>query len=114
VGIGAAILVHLGRELKLTVEVEVEGDLLRIAPRGVIFFGSTPKLSNTLLESLADHPDTGRLAIDLGGVGRIDFTGGDALRTVVIDSRAAGLDVEFENIPPHAERIIRGVVKSLD
>jgi len=113
-GIGASILVHLGRELKLTAEVQIDGDLLRITPRGVIFFGSTHKLSNTLLESLADHPHTQRLVVDLGGVGRIDFTGGDALRAVVIHSRAAGLEVHFENIPPHAERIVRGVLNSLD
>ena len=111
-GIGAAILVHLGRALKLIVEVEADGDILRIAPSGVIFFGSTAKLTSTLLENLADHPNTRRLVIDLGGVGRIDFTGGDALKTVLINSQAAGLEVEFENIPPHAEQIIRDVLDS--
>jgi SulP family sulfate permease len=110
-GIGLAIFVHLGRELKVTVDVEVEDDLVRISPRGVIYFGSTPRLVNSLLEGLADSPDAHRLVIDLAGVGRIDFTGADALKTVVTDSRSAGLEVSFENIPPHAERIVHGVLE---
>ena len=84
---------------------------MRISPRGVIFFGSTPRLVNSLLEGLADNPDVQRLVIDLGGVGRIDFTGADALRTVVNDSRAAGLEVSFENVPPHAQRIVHSVLE---
>ncbi len=110
-GIGLAFLVHLGRELTLTVDVSAEADLVRMSPRGVIFFGSTPRLVNSLLEGLADNPDVQRLVIDLGGVGRIDFTGADALRTVVNDSRAAGLEVSFENVPPHAERIVHSVLE---
>jgi len=110
-GIGLAIFVHLGRELKVTVDVEVEDDLVRISPRGVIYFGSTPRLVNSLLEGLADNPDAHRLVIDLAGVGRIDFTGADALKTVVTDSRSAGLEVSFENIPPHAERIVHDVLE---
>jgi SulP family sulfate permease len=113
-GIGLAVLVHLGRELSLTVEVDAGDGILRIAPRGVIFFGSTPRLLSTLLSSLAEHPEVDRLVIDLGGTGRIDFTGADALRIVALDARAAGLEVEFENVPAHARRIVTGVVESLE
>ncbi len=110
-GVGMAVAVHLRRELRLTVRVDVEGDELRIAPRGVVFFGSTPVLVDRLITSLAEHPEVRSLVLDLGGVGRLDYTGGDALRAVIEDSQAAGLDVSFRNVPPHAERIVNGVVE---
>lgn len=112
-GIGLAIAIHLGRELRLAVDIEIDGRNLRLAPRGVIFFGSTPKLVDALNEALASHPDTDELTIDLGGVGRLDFSGGDALKAIVADSHAAGLSVSFVNTPPQAERIVQGVIDSI-
>lgn len=114
IGIGLAIAVHLGRELRLDLDVRVEDSVLTISPQGVVYFGSTPALVDALIENLAEHPDVERLVIDLKGVGRIDFTGGNALTTIIEDSKAAGLEVEVANTPPHARRIVRGLLQEVD
>lgn len=113
VGIALAIVVHLGRELRLDIEVAVENEVLEIAPNGVVYFGSTPQLTDLLIDQLAKHPELDRLVIDLAGVGRIDFTGGNALSNVITDAKAAGLGVEIVNVPPHARRIVSGVLEDL-
>lgn len=113
VGIGLAIVVHLGRELRLDIKVRIEDRVLEIAPEGVVYFGSTPQLTNLLIENLADHPDLERLVIDMSGVGRIDFTGGNALSNVITDAKAAGLKVEIINTPAHARRIVSSVRRDL-
>lgn len=114
VGIALAVAVHLGREMRLDVEVVVTDDTLRIAPNGVIYFGSTPQLTDLLINELAEHPEVDRLLVDLSGVGRIDFTGGNALSNVITDAKAAGLDVEIVEVPPHARRIVNGVLRDLE
>ena len=114
VGIALAVAVHLGREMRLDVEVEVIEGTLRIAPNGVIYFGSTPQLTDLLINALAEHPEVDRLLVDLSGVGRIDFTGGNALSNVITDAKAAGLDIEIIDVPPHARRIVNGVLRDLE
>lgn len=114
VGIALAIVVHLGRELRLDIDVRIEDQELRIAPDGVVYFGSTPQLTNLLIEMLAEYPELDRLTIDMSGVGRIDFTGGNALSNVITDAQAAGLDVEIVDIPDHARRIVNGVLRDLE
>ncbi len=114
VGIALAVAVHLGREMRLDVEMVVKGDTLRIAPNGVVYFGSTPQLTDLLINELARHPGIERLIIDMSGVGRIDFTGGNALSNVITDAKAAGLDIEIVEIPPHARRIVNGVLRDLE
>ncbi|REK19843.1 MAG: SulP family inorganic anion transporter [Actinobacteria bacterium] len=114
VGIALAVAVHLGRELRLDVEVRIREDVLEIEPNGVIYFASTPQLTNLLIDKLAEHPDLEHLVIDMSGVGRIDFTGGNALSTVITDAQAAGLDVEIVGVPDHARRIVNGVLRDLE
>lgn len=114
IGIALAVLVHLGRELRLDIGVRIDQDVLEIEPNGVIYFGSTPQLTNLLIDMLAEHPELERLVIDMSGVGRIDFTGGNALSNVITDAQAAGLDVEIVDIPDHARRIVSGVLRDLE
>lgn len=113
-GIGLAVAIHLGRELRLDVEFTVTKETLTMAPKGVIYFGSTPRLIDALLSNLVEHPDLSRMVIDLAGVGRIDYTGGDALRTIIEDSQVAGLEVEVANTPAHAVRIISAVLSATE
>lgn len=114
IGIALAIVVHLGRELRLDIDVRIEDQVLEIAPNGVIYFGSTPQLTNLLINRLAEHPDLDRLVVDMSGIGRIDFTGANALSNVITDAKAAGLTVEIVNTPPHARRIVNGVLSDLE
>ena len=113
IGVGLAIMVHLGRELRLDIDARIDDRTLRIAPKGVVYFGSTPQLTNLLISKLAEHPELERLVIDMSGIGRIDFTGGNALSNAITGARAAGLTVEIVNTPAHARRIVDGVSRDL-
>jgi hypothetical protein len=53
---------------------------------------------------------TTRIVLHLGGLGRIDYTGALGLRQLERDAEAADIEVEFVDIPPHAERIFRKVL----
>ena len=48
--------------------------------------------------------------LDLGGLGRIDVTGALVLRNLRKNLEAAGLSVEFTNVPSHAERVLKEVL----
>lgn len=111
-GVGLAVGVHLVRELKVDVQFEFRDETLRLAPKGVMFFASTPGLADALIDHLADHPETTRLIIDLGGVGRIDYTGAEALQALVSDARAAGLEVECVAVPPHAQKLVASMLST--
>ena len=105
VGIVLAVAVHLYRELTgVTVEHELHGDRLLIRPRGVLWFATVLRVETRLLDVLADHPDIERLAVDLSGVGRLDYSGAAALERALADVRAAGIEVEIDDIPPGARR----------
>ncbi len=109
IGVGLAVLVHLWRELRLRVEPSVAGTTLTLRPAGVLFFGSAPSLDDTLLASLADHPDVTRLVLNLEALGRIDYTGAKALREIAAEAHQAGLEVEVTEVPQHAWRILEAV-----
>ncbi len=108
-GVALGVGVHLWRELRVTLAVDVQGTTIRFQPSGVLFFGSFAELDRALLETLAAHPDARRIVFDMKGLGRIDYTGARAIRSVGQDARAAGLDVAVINAPDHAWRILRKV-----
>ena len=60
---------------------------------------------------LSRHPDAGRLAIHLGGLGRIDLTGALALEQILLDIREAGLQVEIRDVPEQTRRIAGRVLE---
>jgi SulP family sulfate permease len=102
--VALAIAVHLGRELRVDVDTWVRGDTLRFRPQGVVFFASASRLTDQLIDQLAEFPDVTELELDLSGVGRMDYTGARALGSVVSDARWAGLEVRVINVPPQLER----------
>jgi SulP family sulfate permease len=106
IGIGFTVFVHLWRELPVLVKSRFADGVLYIEPQGVLFFASAPGLNQALVRLLATHPDAGRVAIDLSHLGRVDYPGALALQQVVTDAQAAGLDVEFQEVPEHARRIL--------
>ncbi len=106
IGVAFAIAVHIWRELPVLVKSAYENGVLHIEPQGVLFFASAPAMSEALLKELARHPDAERLAIDLGRLGRIDYSGALALQDVIHDAREAQLTVELRGAPPHARRIL--------
>ncbi len=106
VGIAFTVFVHLWRELPVLVKSRFADGVLYIEPQGVLFFASAPGLNQALVRLLATHPDAGRVVIDLSHLGRVDYPGTLALQQVVTDAQAAGLDVEFKEVPEHARRIL--------
>jgi SulP family sulfate permease len=109
IGIGAAILVHLWRELRIRVTVEQEEADLVVRLYGVLFFASAPDLEDRLLEGIAGHEDIRRVILDLSRLGRIDYTGAVALKDLVEDVRNGGLRVELAGAPPQAKAMLSRV-----
>lgn len=109
-GIGLAIGAHLWRELRVSVKAWTDGETLHLAPKGVLYFASAPRLEDRFAELLADHPDARCLVVHVDGLGRIDITGAMALRALLADAEAAGLDARVTDVPPQAEKILRRVL----
>lgn len=101
-GVGLALAVHLHRELSVTATATRTGDELTVSPQGVLWFATVPQVERIIREEVAAHPDLGAITIDLAGVGRLDYTGGSALRRVIDEFLAAGIAVDIINVPPGA------------
>jgi len=106
VGVGLAVVVHIWRELRVNVRTTFADTTLRLAPQGVLFFGSAPALETALVDALAQYPTARRLILDLEALGRIDYTGALALRSVMREAERAGLVVEICGVPPQAHRVL--------
>lgn len=113
IGIGLAVAVHLWRELHVHVPGWTEGEVLHLRPSGVLYFASAPPIEETLTRSVAAHPEATRLVLHCDRLGRIDLTGALALRAVLNDARAAGLDVELVDVAPQVRRIVSRVLPDL-
>jgi SulP family sulfate permease len=85
--------------------------VLELIPQGVLWFGTARILEDRFVELLAAHPETERVVVRLDGLGRVDVTGALALRSLLADARAAGLDVMVSEAPPHAFRLLRRVLR---
>ncbi len=75
---------------------------MSLKPHGVLYFGSAPRLSETLIHQLASSEHITEVVVDLGALGRVDYTGAVALKTFVDECEEAGLACELTNVPPHA------------
>ncbi len=111
-GIGVGVAVHLANELETAVSSSHVDGKLTVYPTGVMYFGSTPALEEALQQQLADHPDATHLDVNLARLGRIDFTGATALKTLVDEAESAGLEVALKSVPEHAQRIITRVFET--
>lgn len=109
IGVGLGIGVHLWRELGVKVQSDYRDGVLTLSPSGVLFFGSAPPLDQAFLDELARQPDTTLLLLDLNELGRIDYTGAVALRSLARKAQGAGIDVELVNVPVHSERTLMRV-----
>lgn len=112
IGIVLAVGLHLWRELRLEVIGWREEATLHLRPRGVLYFGSEPRIESGLLDLLAEHPDARRLTVHLDGLGRIDLSGALALRAVLQDARDAGLEVEIVDVRPRWRPLVDNVIAS--
>ncbi|MDN5859213.1 MAG: hypothetical protein L0H84_11380, partial [Pseudonocardia sp.] len=110
IGIGLSVAVFLWRSLQLAIDVAEDDGLLRLTPRGVLWFGTAHRLDDALLAALAEHPDADRLRIDLSRLGRIDTSGALELRAVLDQARTAGLTADVVDIPPQSQRLTERIM----
>jgi len=110
VGVGAALAVHLWREMGVVVPANVEGDVLHLRPTGVLYFGSAPAVERTLNALITEHPDVARVVVHLDRVGRLDLTGALMLRDILEESRIAGRDLEIRGARAHAANLLTRVI----
>ncbi len=107
VGIAASVAVHLWRERRVAINSIYKDQTLRIEPVGVLYFGSAAQLDEALIAELAANPDAKALVIDLGKVGRIDYTGAMVIQDVAARAEGAGLIVKIiPGLPPQGARIL--------
>lgn len=110
VGVGAALAVHLWRELRVPVPACVEEGTLHLRPSGVLYFGSAPAVERTINALITEHPDVNRVVLHLDSVGRLDLTGALMLRDIVEESEAAGRTLEIQGAGPHARKLLNRVL----
>lgn len=106
VGAGAAVVAHLARQMRMRIEIEVEGPTIRAVPHGSLWFGSVPAVEEALLGALADNPEATEVVLDLSRLGMIDYTASLSLQRLVDEARAAGASVRVEHVPPDAEAAV--------
>jgi SulP family sulfate permease len=110
-GVGAALAVHLWRELNVAVPSELEDDTLHVWPTGVLYFGSAPGVERAVTQLLAQHTELRRIVVHLERLGRVDLTGALMLRDVLDEARAAGAQVELTGAKAHVARLLSRVLE---
>jgi sulfate permease, SulP family len=110
IGVGLAIVVHLRRELMLSVPHWLEDESLHLRPRGVLYFGSAHVLDNQLLDLLSEHRGARRLVVHMDGLGRVDVTGALRARTLLTEAASSGLEVVVTDLTPACRRILHRVL----
>jgi SulP family sulfate permease len=110
IGVVLSIGFHLYREMRIDYRYEREGDRVIVRPSGVVWFASTPALEDAFRSALAEHHDVDRVTIDLASCGRLDYTGASALAAEVTELAGSGYEVDFVNIPDHAQRALAGAL----
>jgi len=106
IGAGLAVAVHLAREVRLRLDVEVVDDTIHFRPHGSLWFGSVPTAEDALLRALAANPEAREVVIDLSRIGMIDYTASLSLQRLVDEARAAGAAVRVEHAPPDARAAV--------
>lgn len=110
-GVALAIGAHLWRELRVSLRAWTEGTTLHLALKGVLYFASAPLLEERLGMLLSENQNVEHLVVHLDGLGRIDVSGALALRELLDQAEAAGLQPTIDDIPPQARKIIRRVLE---
>ena len=110
VGVAAAFAIHLWKELDVDIRSRGEGDVVYLQPLGVLWFASAHRIDGELLRLLREHPDARRVVVDMRGLGRTDITGALALRGLLLDAEAAGLDVRVEGVHPRVRPFVARVL----
>jgi SulP family sulfate permease len=106
IGIGLAIAAHLYREMDLGIATRQEGDVLVLRLSGVLWFGSTHLLEETLLELFPPPPEVVKLRVDATALGRVDLSGAMVLDSLLGEAERHRLALEVVGLRPHMQRVL--------
>lgn len=109
-GVVAALAVHLWREMRVDVPVQVEDEVLHLLPSGVLYFGSAPAVERAIGDVLVQHPGVRRVVLHLDSVGRLDLTGALMLRDLVEEAEVAGRTLTIRGAGEHAAPLLSRVL----
>lgn len=109
IGVVLAVAHHLRREQRLVYEHWVDADSLHFKPKGVLWFGSAPRVEDKLVSLLSDYPDIRIIQIHLDGLGRIDLSAAMMLDHFRTEVRKTGIEVELLDVPPMAKSWVERV-----
>lgn len=114
IGVMLAIGQHLRREQALGLDVTRTDGVLRVALRGVLWYGNAQRLEEALPGLLAKHRDADVLVFDLAGCGRVDWSGAMTIREILDDAAELDMAGRLERVPFHAQRWFRSVWRGLE
>jgi SulP family sulfate permease len=106
IGIGLAIAAHLYREMDLGIATRQEGDVLVLRLSGVLWFGSTHLLEETLLELFPPPTEVVKLRVDATALGRVDLSGAMVLDSLLSEAERHRLALEVVGLRPHMQRVL--------
>ena len=106
IGLGLAVTVHLVRELNVSVDTERVGTTLTVRPHGVLWFATVPQVERLMREELASYRYIDTVVIDLGSVGRLDYSGAAGLNRVLTERVAPTVEVSVTGLPANASRAV--------
>jgi len=109
-GVLFSVGVHLWREFQVPLEASVDGSVLHIRPRGVLWFGSAEALKAAALDQVADHPEATHVKVHMAGLGRVDLTAALVLEGLIDDLEDAGLKVTVVDVHPQTARALKGIL----
>ena len=107
VGLALAVAVHLYRELDVTFASEQSGTTLTVRPHGVIWFATVPLVERMMREKLARYHHIDTVVIDLGRVGRLDYSGAAGLNRVLSERVAPTVRVSVTGVPSRTSQAAR-------
>lgn len=109
-GVLAAVVAHLRRELMIDVSVWTEDTTLHLRPHGVLYFGSANALENRFLALLHEHPDVDHLVVHFDSLGRVDVTGAMVIRGLCERAAGAGVRTTLTDFTPPSRKIVSRVL----
>jgi SulP family sulfate permease len=113
IGIGAAIAVHLYREMRLDISSSEEDGVLTITLAGVLWFGSTHHLENYWRDLKPLPASISELRIDTTALGRTDLGGAMLVNELVREAEELGLATEVRGQDARVRKLLRRV-RSVD
>jgi SulP family sulfate permease len=106
IGIGLAIAAHLYREMDLGIAVRQEGDVLVLRLSGVLWFGSTHLLEDSMSLLFPPPEEVVKLRIEASALGRVDLTGALTLDSLLTEAERHRLALEVVGLRPHMQRVL--------